>query len=296
MWWMWPLLAAIALGSVAVAAIIFTRRRQQAPAPYAQYGTAAQARSAPPPSFDVTAASEEIPQADYDLETEAARDAQTDGAIESLDMEQGAPEVLEMEDMAQPEFGRVGAVPPHIAASVQTPQEHAAAYQVPISSVGAVGASVGASSISPSVPSPGTRYPQPSALRHIRCPRCKNRIPIYKEGPQQISCPACGKTGPYTPKGVGTLASANLPVPPPEQADTYAAPQVVEAPEEVYAPTFAPAYSAPQQARPQGRAPVRVTRCSNCGSQVPIFTTVYPVRISCPSCGRSGMYKGPRTQ
>jgi len=45
---------------------------------------------------------------------------------------------------------------------------------------------------------------------------------------------------------------------------------------------------------PARLTPVRVTRCSGCGSQVPIFSTAYPVRITCPNCGRSGMYKGPR--
>jgi ribosomal protein S27E len=121
-------------------------------------------------------------------------------------------------------------------------------------------------------PEPGTRPPAPAPLRHIRCPRCKTRIPIYKEGPQEVTCQACGKKGPYTPKGVGTFAAASLPVPPPEPA-----------------PQPAPTYTEPN-------SPARMTRCSNCGSQVPIYTTVYPVRITCPSCGRSGMYKGPRTQ
>jgi len=51
---------------------------------------------------------------------------------------------------------------------------------------------------------PGPK-PQPSPeshapLRHIRCPSCKTRIPLYKEGPQQIQCPGCGKKGPYKPK------------------------------------------------------------------------------------------------
>jgi len=298
----WAILAAVAFLSVAAAAILLMRRRPQASGPMAQTMR-----------YNVPPQSEEIPQTDYDLDTEAARDARTDGAVETLDMEQGAPEVLEMEDMAQPEFGRVGTVPPHIAASVQTPQEHAAQYQVPIAAVAASQAQRRPASISgtaaslaaavgaapepgPRHPAPGARPPAPAPLRHIRCPRCKTRIPIYKEGAQEVTCSACGKKGPYAPKGVGTLANANLPVPPPEQAQSYDAPQIVEAPEEVYAPTFAPTYSAPQPSRTQARTPVRLTRCSNCGSQVPIYTTVYPVRISCPSCGRSGMYKGPRTQ
>jgi hypothetical protein len=39
-----------------------------------------------------------------------------------------------------------------------------------------------------------------SPLKHIRCPSCRTRIPLYKEGPQVITCPGCGKRGPYRPK------------------------------------------------------------------------------------------------
>jgi hypothetical protein len=37
-------------------------------------------------------------------------------------------------------------------------------------------------------------------IRHIRCGRCKVRIPIYAQGEQHIRCPNCGKTGIYRPK------------------------------------------------------------------------------------------------
>jgi ribosomal protein S27E len=115
--------------------------------------------------------------------------------------------------------------------------------------------------------------PAPELLRHIRCPSCRTRIPIYKEGPQQVTCPGCGRQGPYKPKATGTQYAAEAaaaPEPP--------APQVQAEPE-----------PAPAQ-----QAPLRMTRCSGCGSQVPIHSDQYPVRITCPGCGRTGMYKGPR--
>jgi ribosomal protein S27E/chitodextrinase len=100
--------------------------------------------------------------------------------------------------------------------------------------------------------------PPPAPLRHIRCPHCRERIPIHREGPHGITCPGCGRSGYYRPKGVGP--SAATPQRPPQT--------------------------------PPG-APVRVARCPSCGSDVPIYTTVYPVRITCPGCGRGGVFKGP---
>jgi hypothetical protein len=100
--------------------------------------------------------------------------------------------------------------------------------------------------------------PPPAPLRHIRCPHCRARIPIHREGPHGITCPNCGRSGYYRPKGVGTAAVAQEKAP--------------EAP---------PA------------APVKVARCPACGSEVPIYTAVYPVKITCPGCGRSGVFKGP---
>ncbi|MBM4249663.1 MAG: hypothetical protein FJ149_09590 [Euryarchaeota archaeon] len=127
--------------------------------------------------------------------------------------------------------------------------------------------------------------PAPEPLRHIRCPSCKTRIPIYKEGAQQITCPGCGRTGPYRPKAVGTL-----------YATEAAAPEPPAPPAPAASPVHAGAPSPIGEAAPQGGAqtPVRMTRCSGCGSQVPIYSDNYPVRITCPGCGRSGMYKGPR--
>ena len=48
---------------------------------------------------------------------------------------------------------------------------------------------------------PAARVASQTPLRHIRCSRCRTRIPIYYEGPQTIDCPGCGKSGLYKPKG-----------------------------------------------------------------------------------------------
>jgi ribosomal protein S27E len=115
--------------------------------------------------------------------------------------------------------------------------------------------------------------PAPEPLRHIRCPSCRTRIPIYKEGPQQVTCPGCGRQGPYRPKATGTQYAA----------EAAAAPEPP-----------APRVQAEPEPAPAQQAPLRMTRCSGCGSQVPIYSDQYPVRITCPGCGRTGMYKGPR--
>ena len=54
----------------------------------------------------------------------------------------------------------------------------------------------------PRITDHGSRPPDaPTApIKHIRCPSCKTRIPLYKEGAQMIQCPGCGKKGPYKPK------------------------------------------------------------------------------------------------
>jgi len=103
--------------------------------------------------------------------------------------------------------------------------------------------------------------PEPAPLRHIRCPHCRARIPIHREGAHGITCPNCGRSGYYRPKGVGAAG---------QKLEDIARP--------------------PEQ---QPHAPVRMARCPSCGSEVPIYTNVYPVRITCPGCGRSGMFKGP---
>jgi hypothetical protein len=54
----------------------------------------------------------------------------------------------------------------------------------------------------PRITDHGSRPPDATTapIKHIRCPSCKTRIPLYKEGAQMIQCPGCGKKGPYKPK------------------------------------------------------------------------------------------------
>jgi hypothetical protein len=66
-------------------------------------------------------------------------------------------------------------------------------------------ASPAAAALARSLPSPSRppgQAPGPATtpLRHIRCPSCRTRIALFKEGPQRISCPGCGKSGQYRPK------------------------------------------------------------------------------------------------
>lgn len=51
-----------------------------------------------------------------------------------------------------------------------------------------------------------------------------------------------------------------------------------------------------EETTPTPTPPARTIRCTNCGSPVPVPSGGYPVRLTCPGCGRSGMYKGPRTK
>jgi predicted RNA-binding Zn-ribbon protein involved in translation (DUF1610 family) len=49
----------------------------------------------------------------------------------------------------------------------------------------------------------------------------------------------------------------------------------------------------PSASRP-GPQPSRMTRCSACGTPVPIYGTSYPVKVVCPGCGKAGIYRGPK--
>jgi len=56
-----------------------------------------------------------------------------------------------------------------------------------------------------------------------------------------------------------------------------------------------------QPSRPPGGAPAREegapllkTKCPNCGTMVPIYTDAYPVKVTCPTCGKGGIYRGPK--
>ncbi len=135
--------------------------------------------------------------------------------------------------------------------------------------------------------------PGPVPVRHIRCPKCKARIPLYTEGPSRILCPNCGTTGEYRPKGSGVRGQRSWTAT--DLAGATARTATVAAP--ARAPGPAPMAAAPtpeQAAYPPTAAPARMTRCSNCGSPVPVYATSYPLKIVCPGCGKAGIYRGPR--
>ncbi|MBM4248671.1 MAG: hypothetical protein FJ149_04430 [Euryarchaeota archaeon] len=155
----------------------------------------------------------------------------------------------------------------------------------------------------------GPPKPGREPVRHIRCPRCKARIPLYTEGPTRIECPHCGTTGEYRPKGqgagsggqgardgtTGTAAggAGALARPAATRLETIPGPEPAS-PWRRQAPAPGPvAEPGPVEEAPAG-APARMTRCSSCGSPVPIYATSYPVKITCPGCGKAGIYRGPR--
>ena len=78
-------------------------------------------------------------------------------------------------------------------ASAPAGKDEVETLEMETASSGAAAAAL-ARSKSPSTPASTT------PLKHIRCPSCKTRIPLYKEGAQIITCTGCGKKGPYKPK------------------------------------------------------------------------------------------------
>ena len=170
--------------------------------------------------------------------------------------------------------------------------------------------------------------PAKTPVKHIRCPACKTRIPIFDDVEQVLHCPVCGKKGPYRPKnGKPDDRITGEPGGEPDNRITGepAAPSFMHAPEPspytvldalvksprepqqharpaplTVAPALRPEHQPQLQSRPQyqpqpAQEPItRRTKCSNCGGPVPIYGNTFPVRVTCPSCGRSGTYNGPR--
>jgi len=136
---------------------------------------------------------------------------------------------------------------------------------------------------------------EPVPVRHIRCPKCKTRIPLYTDGPTRIHCPNCGTTGEYRPKEQGAGRTAQGAGTTTDLAAAAMRTIVVTAPPVAPRPTPKAAVPRPEPVAPAPASPARMTRCSNCGSPVPIYSTSFPVRISCPGCGKTGIYKGPRS-
>ena len=84
--------------------------------------------------------------------------------------------------------------PAPVPAAVAANKDEVETVEMETGSSGAAAAALARSR--PHATTPASTTP----LKHIRCPSCKTRIPLYKEGPQIITCPGCGKKGPYKPK------------------------------------------------------------------------------------------------
>ena len=134
-------------------------------------------------------------------------------------------------------------------------------------------------------PPPGA--PGPGPVLHVRCPSCKSRIPVYSDVPQQILCPVCGMKGPYRPKSAAAPGASPAFINAPEPSRYAALDALVSWNED------RPPSPQPQRASPIPRSPPMMTRCPGCFSPVPVHGTVFPVHVTCPSCGRSGMFRGP---
>jgi ribosomal protein S27E len=121
--------------------------------------------------------------------------------------------------------------------------------------------SVGAAAV------PAARDRARKPVRTVRCPGCKHNIKIYREEQTDIECPECGKKGKLKP-----MAKKSAPPAPPKKAP--APPRKTEKP-----------------AKPAERVPLKYLTCSGCRGKVPVHSAKRPLRISCPSCGKSGTLK-----
>ena len=143
-------------------------------------------------------------------------------------------------------------------------------------------------------PEPATRYPESAVrTRTMACPRCKQLFTIErKEGPQQVTCPHCGKQGtigkaaaPAAAPGAAPAAPA-WPAPGPAQApQTYSQP-VRPPPAPVREPVTQ--YPAPGPRHP---APARFISCPYCRTRFPVEDPRRPLSVRCPGCGREGVLR-----
>jgi predicted Zn finger-like uncharacterized protein len=143
----------------------------------------------------------------------------------------------------------------------------------------------------PTVPAPGTRYPAPAVqTRTIACPRCRQRFTIEKrEGPQQITCPHCGKQGVIgrTVGVTGVGQPSPTAIAPPE-APPARAPQQVPSPYAPPAPAQAPRHPAPGTRYP---VPPKLITCPYCRTRFPVQDPRRPISVRCPGCGREGVLR-----
>jgi ribosomal protein S27E len=281
--WPWVVLAIIIVVGLAAGIYVATRKPPVQPA-----GPSHQPPK--PPETEV-----------MEVEAAAPETGAGEEVLESLPMEETSPR-------AQPAQPRA---PP---SQQQWPQ--------PIMAATMAGTAGMAAQAAAPAPSPEIDWGAPLAgappartpVKHIRCPVCKTRIPIFEDVEHEIKCPVCGKKGPYKPKGgqqgseaapqkTGEAPAAQPPGAPmfvhaPEPSSQPALDALVKGPRQPPTPVIAPVSRPPSprsqpQSQPQEQ-PTRRTRCSNCGSPVPIYGNTFPIRVTCPNCGRSGTYNGPK--
>jgi ribosomal protein S27E len=276
----WPwILFGILLVAVAVAVIAYrsrSRRRRQASAP-------------PDESMEILAVGEEE-------------------EMEVLDTGPPAGEVVETVRME--EAG--SQAPARFAAAARTMTARAGAAGPAASSAPAASGAVDWAAPLPGAPS------APVPVKHIRCPACRTRIPVYNDVAQEIECPVCGRRGPYRPLGKASPAGPGTPAmnarpefahaPEPSRYPALdalvsgARPAAPPAPPGLSraaepppaAPMFRTAVSSRPAGRPAPRAGLTTMRCPACGGPITIYGSVFPVRFTCPSCGRVLTYQGPR--
>ena len=114
-------------------------------------------------------------------------------------------------------------------------------------------------------------------IRTVKCPACKSAIPVYSETQTDIRCPKCGKEGRIKP----------MKAPPPEE-DLTPLGSVLGAEPDLPPP---PKAAARPKAAPPPKVPLKTLTCSGCRGKVPIYTNQRPLKITCPSCGKSGTLK-----
>jgi ribosomal protein S27E len=139
---------------------------------------------------------------------------------------------------------------------------------------------------------PATDMPRPEPVvqtRTISCPQCRNRFTIEKkEGPQEIRCPHCGKTG-----VIGRAPAAPAaPAPAPAQPAPMPQPRMMPAAQAAH--QSASPYGAPMRAPQPAMAPAqqaggRLITCPQCRNRFPVSDPRRPIKIKCPACGKEGM-------
>jgi ribosomal protein S27E len=315
--WAWLLLAIVLVAVVGLAAAFFVTRRKTPPASETTYTVDSETEALSP---DEVAARIAGPGE----ETLEMLPMESAGAFAPAPSQSVPSHAASASPLATSMAGTASAssrpsVYSPAPASSQSPAYSQASAGIALSSAAAGAAAPAPEGVDWGAPMAGTP-PARTPVKHIRCPACKTRIPIFDDVEQLLSCPVCGKKGPYRPKsgqsgnagntGTGEPVSrgagepgAPLFVHAPEPSPYAALDALVKTPREqprhaqpaplTVAPARRPAQQA-QQPQPAQEPITRRTKCSNCGSPVPIYGNTFPMRVTCPNCGRSGTYNGPR--